>query len=115
MARRPLVDLRLLRDPRIEPFPPVIEPRDLGLVVGPGHGGVRDPPPSGVDPYVGEQAVPAPSGSAATNAPLTAPIDVPTTMSARTPAYGFQHKSRQLACNRRLGWTVIDHVSRYEW
>ena len=28
----------------------------------------------------------APSGSAATNAPFTAPIDVPTTNSARTPA-----------------------------
>ncbi len=50
---------RLLGDPPVEPLPPVVEPGDLGLVIGrAGDVGGRHPPPAGVHGHVGEQALP---------------------------------------------------------
>src|SRR4029077_1499009 len=42
-----------VRDPRVDPRPPVVQPLDLGLVVGrTGHELTRHPPPSGPDDLV---------------------------------------------------------------
>jgi transglutaminase-like putative cysteine protease len=50
---------RLRRDPAVEPFPPVVEPGGLSLVVGrAGHVGGRHPPPPRLDGHVCQQALP---------------------------------------------------------
>jgi hypothetical protein len=47
------------RDPRVDALPPVVEPAELGLVIGPArHLAGRHPPPAGAHVYVGSQAVP---------------------------------------------------------
>ena len=64
MPRRKSLTGVLGRDPRVDALPPVVEPAELDLVVGPARNlAGRHPPPAGAHVYVGSQAVPDVAGA----------------------------------------------------